>query len=179
MGQVQDIQTRFIMIRANIKIGAGAKSDFFDRFGFIYLSSDRRFAPPEKKRATSSYAEEAGSHEDPRTVDDEFDYKMRFLIEAPNRNLINVNSKIKAFNDAIRERGVGSDVKRCPAVTVWDTYKRVSVTGIAEVIDEADENDYYRREDGRQDDYVVVTLTIHVSDPTLCDFDLNNESQEP
>ena len=161
------------MINSRIQIENGAIEDFFKKWGFIYMSGDRRFAAPEKKRDTSSYAEEAGENTDPRTVDDAFDYTAKFLIEAPNKNLVNANSKIKAWNDAVRERTAGNDIKRCKTVTFYDDYKRVKIVGIPEIIAEVDENDYYRRQNGDVMDCVVVPLTIHVSNPNLCYFDMS------
>lgn len=161
------------MINSRIQIEDGAIEDFYSKWGFIYLSSDNRFAPPEKKRDSSSYIEQAGTNEDSRTVDDEFDYSAKFLIEAPNKNLVNANSKIRAWNDAVRQRTAGSDIKRCKTVTFYNDFKRVKIVGIPEIIAEVDENDYYRRQNGDVMDCVVVPLTIHVSNPNLCDFDMN------
>ncbi len=160
------------MINSRIQIENGAIEDFYKKWGFIYVSSDNRFAAPEKKRDVSSYAEHAGENNDPRTVDDAFDYSAKFLIEAPNKNLVNANSKIKAWNDAVRELTAGSDIKRCKTITFYNDYKRVKIIGIPEIIADVDENDFYRRQDGRIMDCVVVKLTIHVSNPSLCDFDL-------
>lgn len=159
------------MITARIQIDSGTIEDTYKKWGFIYMEGDKRFAPPEKKRDTTSYAEEAGEHTDPRTVDDVFDYKVKFLIDAPNKNLVNANSKIKAWNDAVRENTTDSDVKRCKTVTLYDDYKRCKITGIPEIIEEA--TDYYRRQDGSAMDCVQFELTIHVSDPTKCDFNLS------
>lgn len=158
------------MITARIQIEDGAIEDTYGKWGFIYMEGDKRFAAPEKKRDTTSYAEEAGEHTDLRTVDDVFDYKATFLVEAPNKNLVNANSKIKAWNDAIRERTSGSDVKRCKTVTLYDDYKRCKIVGIPEVIEEAE--DYYRRQDGSAMDCVQIEMTIHVNDPSLCEFDI-------
>ena len=161
------------MINSRIQIEDGAIEDFYTKWGFIYMSGDHRFAAPEKKRDVSSYAEQAGENTDPRTVDDAFDYSAKFLIEAPNKNLVNANSKIKAWNDAVREKTAGSDIKRCKTVTFYDDYKRCKIVGIPEIIAEVDENDYYRRQNGDVMDCVVVPLTIHVSNPNLCDFDMS------
>ena len=159
------------MITARIQIEDGDILDTYKGWGFIYKVGDRRFAPPEKKRDKSSYAEEAGSHEDPRTVDDEFDYKTSFIIEAPNKNLVNANSRIAAWNNAVREKIAGSDIKRCKTVTLYDDYKRCKIVGIPEIIETVDEKDYFRRQKGDVMDCVVVELTIHVSNPKLCEFD--------
>ena len=161
------------MINSRIQIENGAIEDFYTKWGFIYLSGDHRFAAPEKKRDESSYIEQAGANVDPRTVDDAFDYSAKFLIEAPNKNLLNANSQIKECNDAVRERTAGSDLKRCKTVTFYDDYKRCKIVGIPEIIAEVDEKDYYRRQNGDVMDCVVVPLTIHVSNPNLCDFDMN------
>lgn len=161
------------MITSRIQIENGAIEDFYKKFGFIYMSGDHRFAAPEKKRDKSSYAEEAGEHEDPRTVDDVFDYTAELLIEAPNENLVNANSKIKAWNDAVRERKSGSDVKRCRTITFYDDYKRCKIVGIPEIIEEVNKDDYYRCQTGDVLDCVVVKLKIHVCNPGLCDFNMN------
>ena len=118
------------MITARIQIENGQILDTCEGWGFIYKAADRRFAPPEKKRDSTSYAEKPGANEDPRTVDDVFDYKVNFLLEAPNKNLVNANAKIKAWNDAVREKIPGSDVKRCKTVTLYDDYKRCKIVGI-------------------------------------------------
>ena len=91
------------MIRVSIQIEDGVAYDSYSKYGFIYKKSDRRFAPPEKKCDTSSYAEEAGEHIDNRTVYDAFDYSVEFIIECPNKNLGHANRKIAAFTAAIRE----------------------------------------------------------------------------
>ena len=161
------------MITARIQIENGDILDTYEGWGFIYKVGDRRFAAPEKKRDSTSYAEEAGAHEDPRTVDDVFDYKVSFLLETPNKNLVNANAKIKAWTDAVREKASGSGVKRCKTVTLYDDYKRCKIVGIPEIIESVDEKDYYRRQNGSAMDCVVVELTIHVSDPTLCDFNMS------
>lgn len=164
------------MITARIQIEDGQVLDTYEGWGFIVMGNGddkKRFAPPEKKRDKSIYAEKAGAHEDPRTVDDEFDYKINFLIETPNKNLVNANAKIKAWNDAVRERKAGSDIKQCKTITLYDDRMRNKIVGIPEIIADVDSKDFYRRQDGSVMDCVVVTLTIHVSDPNLCDFDMS------
>lgn len=161
------------MIKTRIQIENGAIEDFYEKWGFVYFSGDRRFAAPEKKRDESSYIEQAGANVDPRTVDDEFDYSAKFLIEAPNKNLENANSKIRAWNEAVRERLSGSDIKRCKTVTFYDDYKRCKIVGIPEIIEDANEDDYYRQQNGNVMDCVVVELKIHVSNPNLCNFDMS------
>lgn len=158
------------MIHSRIQIENGAIEDFYTKWGFIYMEGDHRFAAPEKPRDTTSYAEEAGEHTDPRTVDDAFDYSAKFLIDTPNSNDINANSKIRAWNEAVRERTAGSDIKRCKTVTFYDDYKRVKVVGIPEIAAEVEATDYYRR---KGMDCIVFTLKIHVSEPGKCDFDMS------
>lgn len=160
------------MITSRIQIADGPVLDTYRAYGFIYRVGDHRFAPPEKKRDKTSYAEEPGSHEDPRTVDDEFDYTVEFILEAPNRNFTNANTRIRAFNEAIRTRTPGSHIKQCRIVTLYDDYKRCRITGIPEIIEEVTADNYHRHRLGGVSDCVVFSLKIHVSDPTLCDFDL-------
>lgn len=163
------------MRTARIQIGDGQILDTYKRWGFLVLDNGEdkaRFSPPEKKRDKTSYAGEAGAHEDPRTVYDEFDYKMRFIIEAPNKDYISVNSKIRAWNEAVRERTAGSGVLRCKTVMLYDDFMRCKIVGSPELIAEADKDGFYRHVNGSVMDCAVVELIIHVSDPTLSEFDM-------
>ena len=163
------------MIRVSIQVEDGVAYDSYSKYGFIYKKSDRRFAPPEKKCDTSSYAEEAGEHIDNRTVYDAFDYSVEFIIECPNKNLVNANSKIAAFNAAIRESKESSDVKALKEIILYDYYKRCKIVGYPNLISTVDEKSYFRRADGSAMDCVVVNLTIRVCDPNKCDFNLSLE----
>lgn len=159
------------MIRVRLQIANGTAEDSYDKWGFIYLSADNRTEAPIKKLDTTSYAEEAGEHVDPRTVQDTFDYKVTFLIEAPNQNLVNANAKIAAFNKVLYSQKADSDIRTYKEVTFYDDYKRVKIVGFPQPISEP--TDFYRRQDGSVMDCAVVELTIHVSDPTRCDFNLS------
>ena len=49
------------MITSRIRIeGDSTIYDMYQKFGFIYKDSDTIFSPPEKKRDSTSYAEEHG-----------------------------------------------------------------------------------------------------------------------
>ncbi len=158
------------MITARIQIANDAITDTFKRYGLIYLSSDNRMEAPIKKRDTTSYAEEAGEHIDPRTVQDVFDYKVNFLIECPNKDLDNANAKIATFNKALYVQAKDSDIRTYKEITFYDDYKRVKIVGLAEPI--AEPAKLYRRQNGRVMDCAQVELIIHVSDPTKCDFNM-------
>lgn len=158
-----------IRVRMQIE-GESAPSDTYEKWGLIYIESDHRIAAPEKKRETTTYAEQEGENVDPRTVDDVFDYKVKFLIETPNTNIDNANAKIKAFNDAIRSIDRDTKIKTCKRLTFYNDYKRVKIVGIPEVIAEA--KDFYRQRHGDVLDCVLVEFTIHVDKPSECDFSL-------
>lgn len=143
--------------------------DTYEKWGFIYIESDNRTAPPEKKRETSTYPEQEGENVDPRTVDDVFDYKIKFLIECPNSNKENANIKIKAFNDAIRTKDA-TGVKYCKTIVLHNTYKRVKIVGIPEIIEQPTE--FYRDRNGTVMDCVLFEMVIHVDKPSRCDFSL-------
>lgn len=153
-----------------MKIEGESQFDSYEHWHLIYLESDTIFAPPEKKRETTTYAEQEGENVDPRTVDDVFDYKVTFLIECPNSNIENANNWIRSFNNQIRKIEGDSDIKTCKRLTIWNYYKRVQITGIPEPIREAKE--FYRDIRGHALDCVVVELTIHVDKPSECDFNL-------
>lgn len=148
--------------------GESSPTDTYDKWGFIYIESDNRTAAPEKKRETSTYAEQEGENVDPRTVDDVFDYKIKFLIECPNSDIDNANKRIKAFNDAIRSTDSVTGIKTCKRITLYNDYKRVKIVGIPEVI--AEPKEFYRDRNGTVMDCVLFELTIHVDKPSECDF---------
>lgn len=156
------------MIRVRIQIGDGGILDTFDGWGFIYMDADERTEAPIKKREVSSYAEEAGEHTDPRTVQDAFDYKVKFLIECPNRNLLNANAKIAAFNKALYTTSYSSSIRTYKEVTFYNDYNRVKIVGLPEPI--AQPTDFFRKQDGSALDCAQVELKIRVCDPSKCDF---------
>ena len=158
-----------------IQIEDGPVLDSFEGWGLIFIDSDTRTAPPEKGRAKTSYIGEPGEHEDPRTVDDAFDYWVDFAISTPNSDLQNANVRITAFNKAIREELEGG-VKRCRTLTLYNDRMRVRVTGTPEPI--AEPKDFYRRQDKSRMDCVEVRLTIRVKDPRLCAWDLKDGDGE-
>ncbi len=162
------------MIKSCIKIENGGIKDFYTEWGFIYMDADERIAPDEKVGAATSYAEEAGEHPDGRTVDAPFDYTAKFLIEAPNKDLDNVNRKISAFNNAVREKVAGSDVKRKKEITFYNLLNRVKIVGYPDVI--AVPTECYRSKRHGALEFVEVELKIRVSDPRKCDFKLNIEN---
>lgn len=159
------------MINVRIKIGDGAIQDTYTAHKLIYMDSDHRTEAPIKKRDTSSYAEEAGEHTDPRTVQNAFDYKVQFIVEAPNKNLENANAVIAAFNSKLYTQPTNSDIRTYKEVAFYNDYKRVKIIGLPDPI--AEPKELYRKQDGNVMDCAVVELTIHVSDPTKCDFNLS------
>lgn len=156
------------MIRVRIQIGDGAVEDTYNKWGFIYMDADERTEAPVKGRETTSYAEEAGEHTDNRTVPDAFDYTAKFLIEAPNRNLGNVNARIAEFNRALYSQ-LG-DIRHYKTVTFYNDLNRVKIVGLPEPIAVPTEV-YHSRRYGELD-FAIVELKLRVSDPTRCDFDL-------
>lgn len=162
------------MIKSLIQIENGNIVDFMKQYGFIYVDSDDRVAPDEKEDAVSSYPEESGEHRDGRVVYAPFDYTAKFIIEAPNKDLFNVNSKISTFNNAIRQTIPGSDVTRMREISFYNLLNRVKIVGYPALI--STPIDVYRSNRIGELDYAVVELKIRVSDPTKCDFDLKTET---
>lgn len=157
------------MINVRIQIGDGAIEDTFTAHKLIYKESDHRVEAPIKKRDVTSYAEEAGEHADPRTVQDAFDYKVTFIIDGQNTDLANVNAIIAAFNAKLYTQPANSDIRTYKEVTFYNDYKRVKIVGLPEPIAECKE--LYRTLNGY--DCAIVEFTIRVSDPTKCDFNLS------
>lgn len=157
------------MINVRIKIGDGAIEDTFTAHKLIYIDADNRTEAPIKKRDVTTYAEQAGDNTDPRTVQDAFDYKVRFIIDSQNTNLANVNAIIAAFNAKLYTQPANSDIRTYKEVTFYNDFKRVKIVGLPEPI--AEPKEMKRSKNGY--DFAEVELTIHVSDPTKCDFNLS------
>lgn len=156
------------MIRVRLQIGDGDILDTFEGWGFIYMDADERTEAPIKKREVSSYAEEAGERTDPRTVQDAFDYKVKFLIECPNRDLENANAKIAAFNKALYTTSYDSNIRTYKEIAFYNDYNRVRIIGLPEPI--AQPTDFFRKQDGSALDCAQVELKIRVCDPSKCNF---------
>lgn len=162
------------MIRVRLQIGDGQIFDTHDKYGLMYISSDNRFAAPTKGFATSSYAEEAGEYIDPRTVDDAFDYKVKFCIEVPDHSLSNVNTRIKELNDAMYTQGAKAStgrngVKTFTTFTLYNDYKCVKIVGTPQPIAEVGEDDLRQYSlNGITHNLAIIELTIRVNDPSQC-----------
>ena len=157
------------MINVRIKIGDGAIEDTFTAHKLIYMDADNWTEAPIKKRDVTAYAEKAGDNTDPRTVQDAFDYKVRFIIDGQNTNLANVNAAIATFNAKLYTQPANSDIRTYKEVTFYNDFKRVKIVGLPEPI--AEPKEMKRSRNGY--DFAEVELVIHVSDPTKCDFNLS------
>lgn len=160
------------MIRTRLQIGDGEVLDTYTEYGLIYLDADERLAPPTKGFEKTAYAEEEGEHIDPKTVDDAFDYKAKFLVQAKNSDLENANIIIRDFNKRLYTQDEDSDVKTFHRIAFYNYYNRVKIVGYPQPISEA--TDFWRDKHGNVADAVQVELTIRVTKPSLCDFALTN-----
>lgn len=156
------------MIQSRLQIADGDILNLYDGYKLIHMETDTRFEAPIKKRDTTSYAEEAGEHTDPRTVQDAFDYKVTFIVEAPNKNLTNANAVIDEFNRKLYTQD--GEIRTYKEITFYNDFKRIKIVGLPEPIQEA--KSLYRRQNGEVMDCAQVEWTIRVSDPTKCDFNL-------
>lgn len=157
------------MKNVRIKIGDGAVEDVFSAHRLIYLDADKRTEAPIKKRDATSYVEQAGENTDPRTVQDSFDYKVTFIIDAWNSNLDNVNAIVAAFNAKLYTQETGSDIRTYKRVTLWNDDRRVKIAGLPEPI--AEPKELHRSPNGYE--FAQVEFTIHVDNPKECDFNLS------
>lgn len=164
------------MIKTRIQIEDGPIEDSYAKWGLIYISSDNIFASPEKQTdLMSSYPEVAGENRDSRTVPDAFDYKVTFVIHCPDANIESANAVIRKFNSAIRET-VSGDIVRKKTITFFNDRKGVKIVGKPSLISEA--KSFLRIKGRKIEDSVEAELTIRVTNPKLCDFELNEQSDE-
>ena len=156
------------MIKVRLQIAGGEIVDTADAYGLVYLEADSRFAAPVKGFEKSSYPEQPGTNLDPKTVDDEFEYKVKFFVKADGE-LENANQKIAAFNSLLYTKDA-DNVKTFKQVTFYNDYKKVKIVGYPKPIEEA--TDFWRDSRGRQADVVCVPFIIDVDKPQECDFNL-------
>lgn len=155
------------MIRVRLKIGDGQIVDT-EEYGFIYLDSDKRVGAESKGFETTAYPEEEGEHILPKTVDNSFDYKVKFFIQADS--VANANSKITAFNQLLYTQAEDGDTKEFKQVEFYNDYKRHKIVGYPLPIDMAE--DFWRDRRNQVNDIVIIEWTIRVVKPSLCDFNL-------
>ena len=165
------------MITVRLKIGDGPKVDT-ETLGLIYLDSDKRTGAPSKGFESTSYPEEEGEHILPKTVDDAFDYTVKFFIdpsvvEGQSFDLQTANAKISAFNRSLYDYVLDDNnnptsVKEYKQVTFYNDYKRHKIVGYPSEISEATE--FWRDTSNQVNDVVVVEWKIRVTKPSLCEF---------
>ena len=156
------------MLRVRIQIGEGSTIHDSTDYGLIYISSDNRFSPDTKGFETTSYPEEEGEHILPKTVDDAFDYKVKFCIDASG-GIESANKKIADFNSMLYSvDGNGNRVFK--EVYFYNDYKKVLIVGYPSPISNAET--FWRDSDGKTLDVVVVEWTIRVVKPSKCNFNL-------
>lgn len=157
------------MLTARIKIGGDDVRD--SRYwGLVYLDSDKALAAPIKGFEETSYPEQEGVNISPKTVDDAFDYKVKFFIQAST--LEKANDKIAAFNSALYTQAQGSDVKEFKQVEFYNDYKRHKIVGYPHPIPEADKFWRDTHNPPLVSDVVTVEWLIRVNKPSECDFSL-------
>lgn len=161
------------MIKSRIKIGDGDIYDFESLFGFIQVSSDNIFGAPVKPFEQTSYPEKAGVNILPLTVEDTFEYKATFFISAKG-GFETANWKIEEFNNAVAEEVNG--IKHIKQITFYNDYKKVKIVGYPTPISNVTE--FWRDSSGKLHDVVCVELVIKVTNPSLCNFNLDNENYE-
>lgn len=160
------------MIKAKIKIGAGNVVYTDEAYGLVYLDSDKRTAAPIKGFEKTAYPEEEGEHLLLETVDDAFDYKVKFFIQATS--LATANGKVKAFNDLILPLNQTTGKRTAAKVEFYNLYKRNKIVGYCDPM--AEPTEFWRDPKNQVHDVVIVELNIHVPKPSLCDFDYHEGS---
>lgn len=161
------------MIKVRLQIGNGDILDTEAAYGLIYLDSDKRVGAPSKGFESTSYPEEEGEHILPKTVDDAFDYKVKFFVQSSS--VANANKRIADFNAALHDTPNSLGLKEYYQVTFYNDYKRHKIVGYPSEIPEA--TDFWRDRENQVNDVVVVEWSIRVNKPSLCYFNLQEESE--
>lgn len=153
------------MIRWRIQIAQGEMADIFAKWGLIPLSIDNRLAAPLKSQDVTSYAGQSGENVDSRAVKAAFDFKAKFAVYTHGGK--KATTLIKAFNDAILVRRAGTDIYDKQVVALYD-HKSRKIVGLAQPLGEEPEK--FVKVNGEQ--FAVVELTLRVTDPEACSFDV-------
>lgn len=151
------------MLTVRIKIGDGSIVDTRS-YGLVYLEADHVVGSPIKGFEETSYPEQRGVNILPKTVDDAFDYKVKFFVQATSVD--SANKKIKEFNDLLYSQT--DDIKTFERVTFFNDYKHVKIVGYPSPISEATE--FWRDPKNLVNDVVIVEWNIRVNDPSLCEY---------
>lgn len=157
------------MIKVRLQIGNGKIYETSSRYGLVYVSSDNRFEAPLKEMEKTSYPEQVGENILNKTVRDAFDYNIEWFIDPLTASLVDANAVIGSFNSRLYTIDE-QNVMTFYTVTFYNDYKRVKIVGTPSLIQEATE--FWRDANGKQHDVVKVKWTIRVTDPSLCDFNL-------
>ncbi len=155
------------MLTVRLQIADGNPVDT-QTYGLIYLDSDKRVGSPTKGFESTAYPEEEGEHIIPKTVDDAFDYTVKFFVQADS--LEDANAKIAAFNAMLYTQEQGSSIKEYKQVVFFNDYKRHKIVGYPNEIAEASE--FWRDRTNQLQDIVVVEWKIRVTKPSQRDFSL-------
>lgn len=125
----------------------------------ICLGSDNRTEAPIREFDKSSYADKAGINVDTRTVQDSFEYKIKFVVESKN-----VKQVIADFNRSLYNEANG--VRTYKEIKVENLYQRQTIVGIPYPITEL--TDYGKSDNVTE--FAILELKMLVADPTKCYF---------
>jgi hypothetical protein len=154
------------MIRVRIQIGDGDVYDTFDKYGFIYISSDNRFAAPTKDKEVTTYVDQNGENRSNKTVLDAFDYTIVFVVLSKDGQVNSAKRMVQDFNKLLYTEDENG-IKIFKTVTFYQDYKGDKIVGIPDIISEPKET-YTARDEHYQG--VQVEFKLRVSDPTKCSF---------
>ena len=163
------------MIKSRIQIEGDDKIyDLQSIYGLVQVSSDDVFGAPLKEFERTTYPEEHGSHVIPSAIQKEFDYKVKFLVKCEN-GLDYANWAIARFNsDMIKQSADG--IPTLKQITFYNDFKKVKVVGYPLPFEKATQ--FWRDKNGKLHDVVIVELTIKVTNPSLCNFNIAEEEWE-
>lgn len=161
-----------ITVRVQIPYDSSDSSTIVDTttLGLVYLDSDKRVGPETKGFEATTYPEEEGEHISPKTVDDAFDYTVKFFVQASSVD--SVNAKINTFNQSLYT--VTNGVKTYKQVAFYNDYKRHLIVGYPYEIPEATE--FWRDKTSKVNDIAIVEWKIRVTKPSLCNFNYDSSN---
>jgi len=146
--------------KISIKIADGSIYDTETTYGLYLMDSDDLVIAPVKDYEVQSYPESAAVEIYPYTTKQTFDYKVTLLKFG---DISTVNTSVNAFYDSLFEVSSGVDLRMAKAITIYNVWKGVQVTGYAKSTSAT--GNYPQLIEAEKAAY-TFDLVLQVADPT-------------
>lgn len=145
--------------KIRIQIGTGAIQEAVTTWGLYLIDSDDIILPPVKEYEKQIFPESAAAEIHPYTTLEPFEYKCTLLCFG---TLSTLNAAIKTFYDSLFTITTGVDLRQAKAITLYNDYKGMKVTGYVKT---AEGTDYYPELKEYEKGAWLFDFVLDVADP--------------